>query len=135
MNHLFTALLLLTAPGCPHEDPNCITPTQLVEIQFPGCTLEPDTPQAILDHFSRYDKPVPEMYCVDPAEDDSPPPPEIQEELELEQPPAYEPEPEPEPYVEPEPEEYPIPYVTRRNGNFLLELPNFRLEFNFRRRR
>jgi hypothetical protein len=32
MNHLFAAVLLLSSPGCPHEEPSCITPTEYVEV-------------------------------------------------------------------------------------------------------
>ena len=32
MNHLFAAVLLFSSPGCPHEEPSCITPTEYVEV-------------------------------------------------------------------------------------------------------
>jgi hypothetical protein len=32
MSHLFAAVLLFFSPGCPHEEPNCLTPTEYVEV-------------------------------------------------------------------------------------------------------
>ena len=34
MSHLFAAILLLSSPGCPHEEPTCITPTEYVEVDL-----------------------------------------------------------------------------------------------------
>jgi hypothetical protein len=34
MSHLFAAILLFSSPGCPHEEPSCITPTEYVEINL-----------------------------------------------------------------------------------------------------
>jgi len=34
MSHLFAAILLFSSPGCPHEEPTCITPTEYVKINF-----------------------------------------------------------------------------------------------------
>ena len=34
MSHLFAAILLLSSPGCPHEEPSCITPTEYVEVNL-----------------------------------------------------------------------------------------------------
>jgi hypothetical protein len=30
MSQLFAAVLLLSSPGCPHEEPNCLTETEYV---------------------------------------------------------------------------------------------------------
>ena len=32
MSYLFAAVLLFTSPGCPHEEPTCLTPTEYVEV-------------------------------------------------------------------------------------------------------
>jgi hypothetical protein len=32
MSYLFAGVLLFTSPGCPHDEPNCITPTEYVEV-------------------------------------------------------------------------------------------------------
>lgn len=37
MSYLFAAVLLFTSPGCPHEEPTCLTPTEYVEV-----SLRPD---------------------------------------------------------------------------------------------
>jgi hypothetical protein len=37
MSHLFAAVLLFSSPGCPHQEPGCITPTEYVEVSL----LEP----------------------------------------------------------------------------------------------
>ena len=34
MSHLFAAILLFSSPGCPHEEPTCITPTEYVEVNL-----------------------------------------------------------------------------------------------------
>jgi hypothetical protein len=34
MSHLFAAILLFSSPGCPHEEPTCITPTEYVKVNF-----------------------------------------------------------------------------------------------------
>ena len=34
MSHLFAAILLFLSPGCPHEEPTCITPTEHVEVNL-----------------------------------------------------------------------------------------------------
>ena len=34
MSHLIAAILLLSSPGCPHEEPSCITPTEYVEVNL-----------------------------------------------------------------------------------------------------
>lgn len=34
MSHLFAAILLFSSPGCPHEEPTCITPTEYVKVDF-----------------------------------------------------------------------------------------------------
>jgi hypothetical protein len=34
MSNLFAAILLFSSPGCPHEEPSCITPTEYVEINL-----------------------------------------------------------------------------------------------------
>jgi hypothetical protein len=34
MSHLFAAILLFSSPGCPHEEPTCITPTEHVEVNL-----------------------------------------------------------------------------------------------------
>lgn len=34
MSHLFAAVLLFFSPGCPHEEPSCITPTEYVEVSL-----------------------------------------------------------------------------------------------------
>ena len=34
MSHLLAAILLFSSPGCPHEEPTCITPTEYVKINF-----------------------------------------------------------------------------------------------------
>ena len=34
MSHLFAAVLLFSSPGCPHEEPSCITPTEYVEVNL-----------------------------------------------------------------------------------------------------
>ena len=34
MNHVFAAILLFSSPGCPHEEPKCITPTEYVEVNL-----------------------------------------------------------------------------------------------------
>jgi len=34
MSHLFAAVLLLSSPGCPHEEPTCLTPTEYVEVNL-----------------------------------------------------------------------------------------------------
>jgi hypothetical protein len=31
MGHLFAAVILLSSPGCPREEPTCLTPTEYVE--------------------------------------------------------------------------------------------------------
>jgi hypothetical protein len=37
MSYLFAAVLLLSSPGCPHEEPTCLTPTEYVEVNLrPG---------------------------------------------------------------------------------------------------
>jgi hypothetical protein len=39
MSHLFAAVLLLSSPGCPHEEPVCLTPTEYVEAKSPASGL------------------------------------------------------------------------------------------------
>jgi hypothetical protein len=34
MSHLFAAVLLLSSPGCPHDEPTCLTPTEYVEVNL-----------------------------------------------------------------------------------------------------
>ena len=34
MSHLFAAILLLSSPGCPHEEPSCITPTEYIDVDL-----------------------------------------------------------------------------------------------------
>jgi hypothetical protein len=34
MSYLFSAVLLLASPGCPHEEPTCLTPTEYVEVNL-----------------------------------------------------------------------------------------------------
>jgi hypothetical protein len=34
MSYLFAAVLLFSSPGCPHEEPTCLTPTEYVEVNF-----------------------------------------------------------------------------------------------------
>jgi hypothetical protein len=34
MSHLFAAILLFSSPGCPHEEPNCITLADYVEVNL-----------------------------------------------------------------------------------------------------
>jgi hypothetical protein len=34
MSYLFAAVLLFSSPGCPHEEPTCITPTEYVEVNL-----------------------------------------------------------------------------------------------------
>jgi hypothetical protein len=34
MGHLFAAVILLTSPGCPREEPTCLTPTEYVEVHL-----------------------------------------------------------------------------------------------------
>jgi hypothetical protein len=34
MSQLFAAVLLLSSPGCPHEEPDCLTPTEYVEVDL-----------------------------------------------------------------------------------------------------
>ena len=34
MSHLFAAILLFGSPGCPHEEPTCITPTEYVQVDL-----------------------------------------------------------------------------------------------------
>jgi hypothetical protein len=34
MGHLFAAVLLLSSPGCPHEESTCLTPTEYVEVHL-----------------------------------------------------------------------------------------------------
>jgi hypothetical protein len=34
MSHLFAAVLLFSSPGCPHEEPTCLTPTEYVEVNL-----------------------------------------------------------------------------------------------------
>ena len=34
MSQLFAAILLFSSPGCPHEEPTCITPTEYVEVNL-----------------------------------------------------------------------------------------------------
>jgi hypothetical protein len=43
MSHLFAAILLFSSPGCPHEEPGCITPTEYVEINL-TLIAEPQAP-------------------------------------------------------------------------------------------
>jgi hypothetical protein len=38
MSHLFAAILLFSSPGCPHEEPNCITPADYVEVNLTPIT-------------------------------------------------------------------------------------------------
>jgi hypothetical protein len=40
MSHLFAAILLFSSPGCPHDEPSCITLTEYVEINM-TFTAEP----------------------------------------------------------------------------------------------
>ena len=39
MSHLFAAVLLLSSPGCPHEEPVCLTPTEYIEAKSPASGL------------------------------------------------------------------------------------------------
>jgi hypothetical protein len=43
MSQLFAAVLLFFSPGCPHEEPNCLTPTEYVEVwgMSDGLKLDP----------------------------------------------------------------------------------------------
>jgi predicted metal-binding protein len=34
MSYLFAAVMLLSSPGCPHEEPTCLTPTEYVEVNL-----------------------------------------------------------------------------------------------------
>ena len=34
MSYLFAAVLLLSSPGCPHEESTCLTPTEYVEVNL-----------------------------------------------------------------------------------------------------
>ena len=34
MSYLFAAVLLFSTPGCPHEEPTCITQTKYVEVNL-----------------------------------------------------------------------------------------------------
>lgn len=34
MSYLFAAVLLFSSPGCPHEEPTCLTPTEYVEVNL-----------------------------------------------------------------------------------------------------
>jgi hypothetical protein len=34
MSYLFAAVILLSSPGCPHEEPTCLTPTEYVEVNL-----------------------------------------------------------------------------------------------------
>ena len=34
MSQLFAAILLFSSPGCPHEEPTCVTPTEYVEVSL-----------------------------------------------------------------------------------------------------
>jgi hypothetical protein len=34
MSYLFAAVMLLSSPGCPHDEPTCLTPTEYVEIDL-----------------------------------------------------------------------------------------------------
>jgi hypothetical protein len=48
MSHLFAAILLFSSPGCPHEEPGCITPTEYVEINL-TLIAEPQPPYGDTD--------------------------------------------------------------------------------------
>jgi len=43
VTHLFAAILLFSSPGCPHEEPTCITPTEYIEIN-----LRPDVQPGLI---------------------------------------------------------------------------------------
>jgi hypothetical protein len=39
---LFAGVLLFSSPGCPHEEPNCLTPTEYVDVDLrPDVQLVP----------------------------------------------------------------------------------------------
>jgi hypothetical protein len=44
MSHLFAAVLLLSSPGCPHEETTCLTPTEYVEVHL-STRIPGDVPQ------------------------------------------------------------------------------------------
>lgn len=115
------------------------------ESVFPGCTPEAETPQAILDYFQKYDKPIPETYCqhvaVPPIEEETPPLPDRAPTVD-ELPPQAEPdmdEPEEEMAPDPEwaPERHPLPPPVwpRRNGELEIDVPGFHLELHFEKRK
>jgi hypothetical protein len=34
MSWLFYAVIILSGPSCPHDEPSCLTPTELIEVHY-----------------------------------------------------------------------------------------------------
>ena len=52
MSELFAAVLLFSSPGCPHEEPSCITPSDVeVNLFLPDPELRPVTVPATDTRF------------------------------------------------------------------------------------
>ena len=52
MNNFFAAILLFSSPGCPHDEPLCITPTEYVEVDLSIAQRHPLRPSGLPILFS-----------------------------------------------------------------------------------
>ena len=118
----------------------------------PGCTPKADTPQSILEYFKKFEKPLPEKFCLLAV-------PEAAQEAQPEASEKYTEEAPPEgSYSEPQPTEQasegqyttpdarptwddpqaPRPWNYKggyKSGSFEINLPNFQFHFSYNRKR